>query len=126
MAPAFSYLGYQVVTDTAGGKAVNIYVKPYNDYTQYTRDIEPMFECMSAAYARAASGDVLVLFKKGYYNDRSSIWYRIELPVLLNNPNVGSIHAYEAKTDWSEMPKSSTGYTEEIWIKFWDDRGTFK
>lgn len=125
MAPAFSYLGYQVVTDTAGGKAVNIYVKPYNDYTQYTRDIEPMFECMSAAYARAASGDVLVLFKKGYYNDRSSIWYRIELPNLLNNPNVGSIHAYEAKYSW-ESGQMPTDYAGVTWSNYWNDKGTFK
>ncbi|MGA8830114.1 MAG: hypothetical protein WB554_00770, partial [Desulfomonilaceae bacterium] len=52
----------------------------------------------SAAYARAAEGDVLIFVRCGndpIHNPGSVLW-TTELPTLLQNPNVTSITAYDS------------------------------
>lgn len=112
------YLGYQIVTDTPGGKWVNGYVSA-NPGSNYTRDQEPMFKCMSEAYAKAARGEVVVLFRQGAYSDTTSIFYTIELPALLVNTNVTTIKAYEAN-----VPDASL--TIPANPAQWDTRPAFK
>jgi hypothetical protein len=52
---------------------------------------------MSAAYARAAEGEVLIFVRCGKdpVSNPSSVLWTTELPTLLENPNVTSIKAYD-------------------------------
>ncbi len=56
-----------------------------------------MEKCQSAAYARAAEGDVLIFVRCGNdpKNNPGSVLWTTELPTLLQNPNVTSIEAYD-------------------------------
>jgi hypothetical protein len=90
-----------------------------NPGSNYTRDQEPMLKCMSAAYARAARGKTVVLFRQGTYSDQSSIFYQIEFPNLLNNSNVTEIKAYEAN-----VPNSSLSIPADP--SQWDPRPAFR
>ncbi len=92
-------VGRYIISDTEGGRWVNTYdqdwlrFSPYN----YDRDIKPMDICQSAAFARAAEGDVVIFVRCGrdpQHNPDSVLW-TTELPTLLSNPNVSSIKAYD-------------------------------
>lgn len=90
-------VGRYIISDTAGGRWVNTYdkdwlVPPYD----YNRDIKPMDICQSAAFARAAAGDVAIYVRcgRGPENVPDSVLWTTELPTLLSNPNVTSITAY--------------------------------
>jgi hypothetical protein len=93
-----------LVSDTPGGKWVNSYDSPWyhngkivTPGIDYNRDIKPIDICQSAAYARAAEGDVLVFVKcrNDPVNNPSSVLWTTELPTLLENPKVTSIKAYD-------------------------------
>lgn len=93
--------GRLLVSDTPGGKWVNSYDAAwpwlFSPFSTYVENIQPMDKCQSAAYARAAQGDVLIFVKCGNdpeHNPNSVLW-TTELPTLLENPNVTSIKAYD-------------------------------
>ena len=56
----------------------------------YYRDIQPMDICMSAAYARAAEGDVLIFVRCGndQVNNPGSVLWTTELPTYLKIPTL--------------------------------------
>jgi hypothetical protein len=94
-------MGRLLVSDTPGGKWVNAYDSAwpwlFTPFSTYVENIQPMDKCQSAAYARAAEGDVLIFVKCGndpVHNPGSVLW-TTELPTLLENPNVTSIRAYD-------------------------------
>jgi hypothetical protein len=109
-----------IISDTPGGKWVNAY--DYQWYhtgyqapgIDYYRDIQPMDICMSAAYARAAEGDVLIFVRCG--NDQAknpgSVLWTTELPTLLENSHVTSITAYDSccKDDRTKCDACIDGY----------------
>ncbi len=95
--------GRLLVSDTPGGQWVNSYDAAWLTNPQigggsnYYTNIQPMDKCQSAAYARAAEGDVLIFVRCGndpIHNPGSVLW-TTELPTLLQNPNVTSIEAYD-------------------------------
>jgi hypothetical protein len=84
--------GHQVLAYTPGWAYVNSYVgnypvPPYDD----AKDITPMWDCASAAYAREASGIIYVYLTPRKKCDKSSVFHRVELPTLWANPKVSSI-----------------------------------
>ncbi len=91
-------VGRFIISDTQGGQWLNTYDKdwlapPYI----YDRDVKPMDICQSAAFARAAEGDVVIFVRCGRdpaSNPESVLW-TTELPTLLSNPNVTSVKAYD-------------------------------
>lgn len=91
-------VGRYTISDTPGQHWVVDYDKdwlgpPYD----YNRDIKPIDQCMSAAFARAAEGDVIIYVRCGndpVHNPGSVLW-TTELPTLLSNSNVTSIKAYD-------------------------------
>ena len=93
--------GRVLVSDTPGGKWVNSYDAAwpwlFTPFSTYVENIQPMDKCQSAAYARAAEGDVLIFVKCGndQANNPNSVLWTTELPTLLENPNVTSIKAYD-------------------------------
>jgi hypothetical protein len=93
--------GRLLVSDTPGGKWVNSYDAAwpwlFTPFSTYVENIQPMDKCQSAAYARAAQGDVLIFVKCGNdpVNNPNSVLWTTELPTLLENPNVTSIKAYD-------------------------------
>jgi len=70
----------------------NQYPAPPYDYK---RDVDPMWDCASAAFARAASGVVHAYIYTPRLYDYASTFHRIELPTLQNNPNVTSVLIYD-------------------------------
>ena len=53
-----------------------------------------MWDCASAAFARAASGIVHAYIYTPRLYDYASTFHRVELPTLQNNPNVTSVLIY--------------------------------
>ncbi len=91
-------VGRYTISDTPGQHWVVDYdsdwLKPPYDYN---RDIKPIDRCMSAAFAWAAEGDVIIFVKCGNDPDHNpgSVLWTTELPTLLSNPKVTSIKAYD-------------------------------
>ena len=63
----------------------------YGPQAQLSRSqVDLLWEAASAKYAAGASGDVHI-FTGGLPRDESKVLYRVELPILQNNPNVNLI-----------------------------------
>ena len=46
----------------------------------------PIFDRLSAGFARAAQGDAYIAMNRGAVADAQSVWIRIELPILMARP----------------------------------------
>jgi hypothetical protein len=94
------YEGLTIISDTPGGIWFNQYVKPYYDQRDIgilnnSRDVAPMDNCASAAYARAANGTTLrVYIKCDKWRAKSGGFFDTELPILMENVNVEHLDAY--------------------------------
>jgi hypothetical protein len=88
--------GYLIMADTVGQQTFsNPYITPYERPPyNYERDVDPMWDCSSAAYSRAASGEVHAYMYSARLYDYSSTFFRVELPVLQANPNVTNVWVY--------------------------------
>ena len=105
---------YVIMANTQGGKTFNTsYIMPYDNQLDgtpyYDSSVTPMWDCASAAYARAASGEIDVYNggNKWYYC--GSVFRRIELPTLQANPSVTIIKIFRGPpggstelVDWHE------------------------
>lgn len=120
--------GAFIIANTVGGKWMTWYTDPYYPSTptspyDYHRDYEPMWECASAAYARAARGEVKAYIRDDFWNT-STVFWRTELPTLIANGNVTKIYVYSTKCvatgDW--------GYSACPGSYYWDPipRATWK
>ncbi|MFA6223003.1 MAG: hypothetical protein WC647_11885 [Desulfomonilaceae bacterium] len=79
--------GYTVIGDTPGGQWADAYSNQFphpfvGSIYDYKRDIEPFFNCSSAAFARMASGTVHAYVISAYYPCKDTIFWKVELPIL--------------------------------------------
>ncbi len=94
---ACNRFGYLRIEDTPGGQWTGAYADQWTTPPlDYRRDKEPMFMCSSAAFARMAKGVTHAYIGYRYWptNNRITVFWITELPILQSNPNVTSILVY--------------------------------
>ena len=73
--------GGKLITDTFGGKALNVLTKPLPE-----RVADPFWKWGSKHFAEGASGSVRAVLREPMRNN--STWRQVEYPILRNNPFV--------------------------------------
>lgn len=88
--------GLHTIQDTLAYSSMSTYINTYSvpPYI-YKRDAEPMWGCSSAAYVReTATTDVRAYVRCDINNSRDSLFFSVELPALMERPDVASITIY--------------------------------
>jgi len=88
--------GLYTIQDTPAGQGLITYIGTYSvpPYA-YKRDAEPMWACSSAAYVRATQTvNVRAYVRCDIYNSRDSLFFSVELPALIESPDVDTITIY--------------------------------
>ncbi len=82
--------GYINIGRTPGGQWTDAYANQYphpmdgTSIYDYKRDIEPMFQCSSAAFARMATGTVRAYVGWSEWYCTDSVFWKVELPILVS------------------------------------------
>jgi len=104
--------GLYTIQNTLAYNGLNTYIGSYSvpPYV-YKRDAEPMWACSSSAYVRATQTvNVRAYVRCDVYASRDSLFFSVELPALIERPDVQSITIYSncaGGADWVivEQPK---------------------
>ena len=106
------------IGDTPGGQWTQTYTDQYPtpfgqpSIYNYTTDIEPMFKCSSAAFARMASGPVTAYVGYSQWYCTSSIFWTVELPTLTSRGITPKLYTNTAgaPNTWTEVPIPNCGF----------------
>ncbi len=102
------------IDQTPGGKWTETYADQYphpyvGSIYDYKRDIEPMFECSSAAFARMTTGKVTAYIGANQWYCTDTVFWKVELPTLLSRGVEIDLYTFEGGA-WVKKDIPNCGY----------------